>query len=123
MLDDETIQLATPAVASPGVVTISLIDENGDEHTLAPSFEFIDQNDLDGDGVANAIDDCPNDAGDSTLDQVGCPDDDGDGYSNTGDALPNDGEWLDSDGDGVGNNADAFPNDATETMDSDGDAG
>ena len=122
VLDDETIQLTTPAVTSPGVVTVSLIDENGDEHALAPSFEFIDQNDLDGDGVANADDDCPNDAGMSTKDQVGCPDDDGDGYSNAGDAFPSDaGEWVDSDGDGVGNNADAFPNDASETLDSDGD--
>ena len=122
VLNDETIQVTTPAVASPGVVAISLVDENGDEHTLAPSFEFIDQNDLDGDGVANAIDDCPNDAGTSTQDQVGCPDDDGDGYSNTGDAFPNDAnEWMDSDGDGVGDNADAFPNDASETLDSDGD--
>ena len=122
VLDDETIQLTTPAVTSPGVVTVSLIDENGDEHALAPSFEFIDQNDLDGDGVANADDDCPNDAGMSTQDQVGCPDDDGDGYSNAGDAFPSDaGEWVDSDGDGVGNNADAFPNDASETLDSDGD--
>ena len=122
VLDDETIQLTTPTVASPGVVTVSLIDENGDEHTLAPSFEFIDQNDLDGDGVANADDDCPNDAGTSTQDQVGCPDDDGDGYSNTGDAFPNDAnEWMDSDSDGVGDNADAFPNDPTETADSDGD--
>ena len=122
VLDDETIQLTTPTVASPGVVTVSLIDENGDEHTLAPSFEFIDQNDVDGDGVANANDDCPNDAGTSTQDQVGCPDDDGDGYSNAGDAFPNDAnEWEDSDSDGVGNNADAFPNDPTETADSDGD--
>ena len=122
VLDDETIQLTTPIVTSPGVVTVSLIDENGDEHALAPSFEFIDQNDLDGDGVANADDDCPNDAGMSTQDQVGCPDDDGDGYSNAGDAFPSDaGEWVDSDGDGVGNNADAFPNDASETLDSDGD--
>ena len=122
VLDDETIQLTTPTVTSPGVVTVSLIDENGDEHALAPSFEFIDQNDLDGDGVANADDDCPNDAGMSTQDQVGCPDDDGDGYSNAGDAFPSDaGEWVDSDGDGVGNNADAFPNDASETLDSDGD--
>ena len=122
VLDDKTIQLTTPAVTSPGVVTVSLIDENGDEHALAPSFEFIDQNDLDGDGVANADDDCPNDAGMSTQDQVGCPDDDGDGYSNAGDAFPSDaGEWVDSDGDGVGNNADAFPNDASETLDSDGD--
>ena len=122
VLDDETIQLTTPTVASPGVVTVSLIDQNGDEHTLAPSFEFIDQNDLDGDGVANVDDDCPNDAGTSTQDQVGCPDDDGDGYSNTGDAFPSDtNEWIDSDGDGVGNNADAFPYDASETLDSDGD--
>ena len=122
VLDDQTIQLTTPTVASPGVVTVSLIDENGDEHTLAPSFEFIDQNDLDGDGVANADDDCPNDAGTSTQDQVGCPDDDGDGYSNPGDAFPNDAnEWMDSDSDGVGDNADAFPNDPTETADSDGD--
>ena len=122
VLDDETIQLTTPVVASPGVVAISLIDENGDEHTLAPSFEFIDQNDLDGDGVANADDDCPNDTGTSTQDQTGCPDDDGDGYSNAGDAFPNDvNEWVDSDNDGVGDNADAFPNDPTETADSDGD--
>ncbi len=122
VLDDENIQLTTPVVASPGVVTVSLIDENGDEHTLAPSFEFIDQNDLDGDGVANADDDCPNDAGTSTQDRVGCPDDDGDGYSNAGDAFPNDAnEWMDSDSDGVGDNADAFPNDPAETADSDGD--
>jgi len=122
VVDDNTITATTPSVTSPGNETVSLIDNNGDEHTLASTFEFIDQNDLDGDGVANAIDDCPNDAGDSTLDQVGCPDDDGDGYSNAGDAFPSDvNEWVDSDGDGVGNNADAFPNDATETMDSDGD--
>ena len=122
VLDDETIQLTTPSVASPGVVTVSLIDENGDEHTLAPSFEFIDQNDLDGDGVANADDDCPDDAGTSTQDQVGCPDDDNDGYSNAGDAFPNDAnEWMDSDGDGVGDNADAFPNNGFEQYDSDGD--
>ena len=122
VVDDQTIQLTTPAVTSPGMVTVSLIDENGDEHTLAPSFEFIDQNDLDGDGVANANDDCPNAAGSSTQDQVGCPDDDGDGFSNAGDAFPSDAnEWFDSDGDGVGNNADVFPNDASETLDSDGD--
>ena len=122
VVDDETIQLTTPSVATPGITTVSLIDKNGDEHTLAPSFEFIDQNDVDGDGVVNADDDCPNDAGTSTQDQTGCLDDDGDGYSNTGDAFPNDAtEWLDSDGDGVGDNGDAFPNDASETLDSDGD--
>ena len=122
VLDDETVQLTTPAVASPSVVTVSIIDKDGVDHTLSATFEFIDQNDLDGDGVPNASDDCPNTAGTSTNDLNGCPDDDGDGYSNTADAFPNDSsEWLDSDGDGVGDNADAFPNDASETQDSDGD--
>ena len=122
VVDDSTIQLTTPAVANPGNVTISIIDVNGDEHQLSSTFEFIDQNDLDGDGIPNTNDDCPEVAGTSNQDVNGCPDDDGDGYSNAADAFPNDAnEWLDSDGDGVGNNADAFPNDASETTDSDGD--
>ena len=122
VVDDSTIQLTTPAVANPGNVTISIIDIDGNEHQLSSTFEFIDQNDLDGDGIPNANDDCPEVTGTSTQDVNGCPDDDGDGYSNAGDTFPNDAnEWLDSDGDGVGNNADAFPNDASETTDSDGD--
>ena len=122
VVDDQTIRLTTPTVATPGTVSVSLMDKDGDEHTLSSSFEFIDQNDLDGDGVPNANDDCPNVAGTSSEDLNGCPDDDGDGFSNAGDAFPNDAnEWMDSDGDGVGNNADAFPNDASETLDSDGD--
>ncbi|MEC7484709.1 MAG: thrombospondin type 3 repeat-containing protein, partial [Candidatus Thermoplasmatota archaeon] len=122
VLDDETIRFTTPAVATPGTVTVSLIDHEGVEHQLSSTFEFIDQNDLDGDGVSNANDDCEEVAGTSSQDLNGCPDDDGDGYSNGGDAFPNDvNEWLDSDGDGVGDNADAFPQNAFETLDSDGD--
>ena len=122
VIDDQTIRLTTPTVATPGTVSVSLVDKDGDEHTLSSSFEFIDQNDLDGDGVPNADDDCPNVAGTSSEDLNGCPDDDGDGFSNAGDAFPSDAnEWLDSDNDGVGDNADAFPNDASETLDSDGD--
>lgn len=122
VIDDSTIRLTTPAVSNPGTVTISLIDHEGVEHELSSTFEFIDQNDLDGDGVPNSNDDCENVAGTSTQDLNGCPDDDGDGYSNAADAFPNDvNEWMDSDGDGVGDNSDAFPNDATETIDSDGD--
>ena len=122
VIDDSTIRLTTPAVSNPGTVTLSLIDHEGVEHELSSTFEFIDQNDLDGDGVPNSNDDCENDAGTSTQDLNGCPDDDGDGYSNAADAFPNDvNEWMDSDGDGVGDNSDAFPNDATETTDSDGD--
>ena len=122
VIDDSTIRLTTPAVSSPGTVAVSLIDDEGVEHQLSSSFEFIDQNDLDGDGVPNTNDDCDEVAGTSNQDVNGCPDDDGDGYSNAGDAFPNDvNEWMDSDGDGVGDNADTFPNDATETTDSDGD--
>ncbi|MGB2029823.1 MAG: thrombospondin type 3 repeat-containing protein [Candidatus Poseidoniaceae archaeon] len=122
VVNDTTVHVTTPSVASAGVVDLTLVDKDGNEHLLSSSFEFIDQNDLDGDGVQNADDDCPNDAGTSTQDLDGCPDDDGDGYSNAGDAFPaNANEWEDSDGDGVGNNADAFPNDPTETFDSDGD--
>ena len=122
VIDDSTITLTTPAVANPGTVTVSLIDHEGIEHQLSSTFEFIDQNDLDGDGVPNANDDCQEVAGTSSQDLNGCPDDDGDGYSNSGDAFPSDvNEWVDSDGDGVGDNGDAFPNDATETADSDGD--
>ena len=122
VLDDETIQLTTPSVATPVTVSVSLMDKDDVEHTTSANFEFIDQNDLDGDGLQNADDDCPNVAGTSNEDLNGCPDDDGDGFSNAGDAFPDDAnEWMDSDGDGVGDNADAFPNDATETLDSDGD--
>lgn len=62
--------------------------------------------DLDGDGLANSVDD----------------DIDGDGVANVDDLFPADpNDWADSDGDGVGDNADAFPNDPTEYRDSDGD--
>ena len=122
VVNDTTIIVTTPSVGSAGTVNLTVFAQNGNEHPLSSSFEFIDQNDLDGDGVLNADDDCPEVAGNSTQDQTGCPDDDGDGYSNAGDAFPsNSAEWMDSDGDGVGNNADAFPNDATESEDSDGD--
>jgi hypothetical protein len=122
VIDDSTIQLTTPTVANSGAVSISLIDHEGVEHQLSSTFEFIDQNDLDGDGIPNANDDCPDVAGSSTQDLNGCPDDDGDGYSNSGDAFPNSVlEWADTDGDGVGDNTDAFPNDSSETEDSDDD--
>ena len=55
--------------------------------------------------------------------RCGCDADrDGDGVSDALDAFPGDaGETQDSDGDGVGDNADAFPHDAGETTDTDRD--
>lgn len=75
----------------------------------------------------NNPDDCPNNAGSSTIDRVGCVDRDGDGYSNAGDPFPDDPtQWSDRDGDNrgdnaSGNNPDAFPDDTSQWKDSDGD--
>ena len=75
--------------------------------------------DIDGDGVADQLDDaCPTAPGTSTIDRVGCPDQDGDGYSdpsgnwsvaNGADAfqtIPS--QWRDTDGDGFGDNASGY---------------
>ena len=123
VVDDTTITVSTPLSGlTPDTIDITLWDKEDNSHILSSTFELISQDDLDGDGVLNANDDCPNDTGTSTQDLTGCPDDDGDGYSNAGDAFPNDAsETLDSDGDGVGDNSDAFPSNAFEQLDSDGD--
>ena len=94
-----------------------------DDFPLASS-----SNDADNDGVVNEIDAFPNNPneyfdsdGDGTGDNADL-DDDNDGYADTVDAFPNDlNENLDSDGDGMGDNEDQFPNDANEKKDSDGD--
>ena len=62
MVNDNDHCVTTPSVASAGVVDLTLVDENGGDH-FSLSFEFIDQNDFDGDGLQNAVDECPNDAG------------------------------------------------------------
>ena len=145
VLNDTTIVVETPSAGSVAEhVNISLSGDNGAQQNLGIQFLFISPDDVDMDGVLNVDDDCPNTAGDSTIDRDGCPDADGDGYSDENDAFPNNptewfdsdfdgvgdntdmfpndtGEWMDSDGDGVGDNGDAFPYDANETMDSDND--
>ena len=123
VVNDTTIVVNSPPAGSVAEsVNLSLWGADGTETDLNISFLFISPDDVDMDGVLNADDDCPNQAGTSTVDFIGCPDMDGDGYSDTGDAFPNNaGEWVDSDGDGVGDNSDVFPTDVTESMDSDGD--
>ncbi len=75
----------------------------------------------------NNADECPNEAGTSTIDRLGCSDRDGDGYSNAGDPFPDDSsQWADRDGDGRGDNPngtnpDTFPDDTSQWKDTDGD--
>ncbi|MDP6900003.1 MAG: hypothetical protein QGF94_04120, partial [Candidatus Thalassarchaeaceae archaeon] len=129
-------------------------DSDGDgygENPDAPGFDSCTSNpgssaygyygcvDGDGDGFANAIDQCAN-AGKSWRDTLGCPDADGDGWSDpTGDAGWNGDRhptnWMqaiDTDGDGrydnhgpdcCGQNAqsDEFPLDPQQWIDADGD--
>jgi WD40 repeat protein len=75
----------------------------------------------------NNADECPNQAGTSSIDRIGCADRDGDGYSNAGDPFPDDGtQWADRDGDNRGDNPngtnpDAFPDDSSQWVDADND--
>ena len=77
--------------------------------------------------TGNNADECPNQAGTSSEDRIGCADRDGDGYSNAGDPFPDDSsQWADRDGDNrgdnaSGNNADIFPDDSSQWKDTDGD--
>ena len=123
VVNDTTIRVTTPSAGSVAEqVDLKLFGDQGTSLDLGLVFQYVSPDDLDMDGVLNDQDDCPNQAGTSTVDLTGCLDTDGDGYSDAGDAFPNNAaEWSDSDGDGVGDNSDVFPNDANETMDSDGD--
>ena len=78
--------------------------------------KFPDDNtqwsDTDSDGYGDNIegttpDDCPDVAGTSYNDRIGCLDSDEDGWSDLFDAFPSDTtEWFDTDSDGIGNNKD-----------------
>jgi len=124
-VNNTTLTFTTPSgPVEGGIVNVTLWNQGGTGYVLNSVYTYLPEEilDADADGIADLNDDCPNDAGNSTLDQVGCPDFDGDGYSDSGDLFPsNPSEWSDTDGDGVGDNADVFPDNANETMDSDGD--
>jgi hypothetical protein len=90
--------------------------------------------DSDGDGYGDDSskengDDCPNAAGNSYLDRLGCVDKDEDGVSDNGDQCPSISGWSsapwagcpDSDGDGAADVIDLFPDDPEEDQDIDKD--
>jgi hypothetical protein len=119
---------AVDTTAGQHTFTVSASDAVGNTATKSVTYTAA-LPDGDGDGVADATDNCPSDAnpGQADLDADGqgdaCDGDiDGDGVANGGDAFPRDpAETTDTDSDGIGDNADAFPNDATESADTDGD--
>ncbi len=102
-------------------------------------YRKYDPSDLDGDGVGNGSDQCPNTPLGEVVDSNGCSalqiDSDNDGVADIHDAFPNDSsEWLDTDNDGIGDNGDtdddgdgvadvedAFPLDSSEWVDTDND--
>ena len=102
VVNDTTIRVTTPSAGSVAEqVDLKLFGDQGSSLDLGLAFQYVSPDDVDMDGVLNDQDDCPNQAGTSTVDLTGCPDTDGDGYSDAGDAFPNNaGEWMDSDGDG-----------------------
>ena len=83
--------------------------------------------DSDGDGYGDQLsgnrgDGCPEEWGDSNVDQYGCPDTDGDGWSDLGDGFDDDPtRWSDTDKDGYEDKFDDFPFDPSQWLDSDGD--
>jgi predicted hotdog family 3-hydroxylacyl-ACP dehydratase len=84
--------------------------------------EYVLQ-DADGDGVGDALDECPNDANKIESGACGCgtadTDSDGDGIADCNDACPDD-ATNDSDGDGVCDGVDQCP-EGDDTIDNDGD--
>jgi len=125
---DSTLIFTTPTgLGNEGglaeVVDITVWSVNNIGYAMNSAFTFVPSvPDKDTDGIPDENDDCPDDAGNSTIDQLGCPDFDGDGYSDSGDLFPsNPSEWYDTDGDGTGDNSDEFPENSNETSDSDGD--
>ena len=115
---EETIEEDVADVVS-GEASVEEFEESTSAEAILGDVDTGDAPDLDGDGLADAVDD----------------DDDGDGVSDSVDAFPRDStESVDTDSDGIGNNADddddadgvadatdAFPLDASETIDTDGD--
>ncbi|MGB2169075.1 MAG: hypothetical protein ACPH76_07530, partial [Poseidonia sp.] len=127
--DDDNDGVANEADQCPNTAAGATVDQNGcalsqkdtdgdgynDDVDAFPT-DATQWSDMDGDGYGDNAsgtdaDQCPDVAGTSTVDRLGCEDTDGDGYS---DPDPNT-NWLPEQG------ADAFPNEPTQWADQDQD--
>jgi alpha-tubulin suppressor-like RCC1 family protein len=104
-------------------ITIAIIRDTDGDGT--PDTEDYDDDD---DGHLDALDNCPSQAGTSSMGgYTGCPDSDGDDWADAIDPFDDDPtQWKDTDGDGFGDNAngtnpDIWPLDATQWVDDDND--
>jgi len=107
-----------PSSAGPHTLTIRAFNSRGARAHSSVTVEAIELPDRDGDGVADEIDACPDEASPT---RDGCPlsdDRDNDGVPDSEDACPDDVGWIDhdgcptpgdSDGDGVADEDDACP--------------
>ena len=79
VVNDTTIRVTTPSAGSVAEqVDLKLFGDEGASLDLGLAFQYVSPDDIDMDGVLNDQDDCPNQAGTSTVDLIGCPDTDGD---------------------------------------------
>jgi hypothetical protein len=116
--NDDDIQFLTTDKLAEYYFGIAVFDDSGGiAHETSGSnvYKLVFEQDSDSDGVADDLDDFPDDPSETK-------DTDSDGVGDNADAFPDDAtETKDSDDDGVGDNTDIFPTDGTETIDSDSD--
>ena len=109
----QTTDSASATYTKSFTITVNDVDEDSDGDGITnnldncPSTANADQADTDGDGIGDVCDNAPTVANANQLDT------DGDGVGDVSD--------TDDDGDGVADTDDAFPLDASESADTDGD--
>lgn len=108
----------TPVEAGAHVLVARAFDADDGRSEAAIAVEVTSGDDRDGDGVADAVDACPDEAGWASA--GGCPDRDGDGVADAADACPDEAgaagsggcpapSGTDRDGDGTSDDGDVCP--------------
>ena len=93
--------------------TLGFFSNNQNDVDADGCEDATEDSDDDNDGFTDDVDNCPLNAGTSSLGSVlGCSDFDADGYADSIDVFPTEAtQWLDIDGDGYGDNSEGFQGD------------